>query len=186
MSESVPEPQQLWDGTLSEEQRLEAVLFLAQEPLTAKKLTQFADLKDGRQVRKLVKNINERYDSASRAFRIYEIAGGFQMRTRSLFASWLCRLHEVPLEVRLSQPAMETLAVIAYKQPVLRATIEKIRGVQCAELIRQLLDQDLVRILGKSEELGKPFLYGTTKHFLEVFGLNHLDELPDRNSMAVF
>jgi segregation and condensation protein B len=82
------------------------------------------------------------------------------------------------MEVRLSAPAMETLAVVAYRQPVLRAEVEAIRGVQCGEILRQLMERDLVRIAGRSEELGRPFLYGTTRRFLEVFGLRHLDELP--------
>jgi segregation and condensation protein B len=80
--------------------------------------------------------------------------------------------------VRLSAPALETLAVVAYRQPVLRAEIEAVRGVQCDEVLRQLIDRDLVRIAGRSEELGRPMLYGTTRRFLQVFGLRHLDELP--------
>ncbi len=107
-----------------------------------------------------------------------EVAGGFQLMTRSKFAPWLRRLHSAPAEVRLSAPAMETLAVVAYRQPVLRAEIEAIRGVQSGEVLRQLIERDLVRIAGRSNELGRPFLYGTTKQFLQVFGLRHLDELP--------
>jgi segregation and condensation protein B len=91
---------------------------------------------------------------------------------------YLRRLHGPAVEVRLSAPAMETLSVVAYRQPVLRAAIESIRGVQCGELLRQLMERDLLRICGRSEELGRPFLYGTTKRFLQVFGLRHLDELP--------
>jgi len=163
---------------MNEIQKLEAVLFLSQEPIPTRRLSQLADIKEGANLRKLLKKLNEHYDSHSSAFRIYEVAGGFQLRTRSQFSPWLCRLHEIPVEVRLSVPAMETLSIIAYKQPVLRATVEKIRGVQCGELIRQLLEQDLIKIFGKSEELGRPFLYGTTKRFLQVFGLNRLEELP--------
>jgi segregation and condensation protein B len=98
--------------------------------------------------------------------------------TRAKFAPWLRRLHSAPVENRLSAPAMETLAVVAYRQPVLRADIEAIRGVQSGEVLRQLIERDLVRIVGRSDELGRPFLYGTTKQFLQVFGLRHLDELP--------
>ena len=82
------------------------------------------------------------------------------------------------MEVRLSAPALETLAVVAYRQPVLRAEIEAIRGVQCGEVLRQLIERDLVRIAGRSEELGRPLLYGTTRQFLQVFGLRHLEDLP--------
>ncbi len=111
-------------------------------------------------------------------FRVEEVAGGFQLMTRAKFAPWLRRLYPAAPEVRLSPPAMETLAVVAYRQPVLRAEIEAIRGVQSGEVLRQLIERDLVRIAGRSNELGRPFLYGTTKQFLQVFGLRHLDELP--------
>jgi len=106
------------------------------------------------------------------------VAGGFQLMTRPKFVPWLRRLGSAPAEVRLSAPAMETLAVVAYRQPVLRADVEAIRGVQSGEVLRQLIERDLVRIVGRSEELGRPFLYGTTKQFLQVFGLRHLEELP--------
>jgi segregation and condensation protein B len=98
--------------------------------------------------------------------------------TRAKFAPWLRRFHSAPTENRLSVPAMETLAVVAYRQPVLRADIEAIRGVQSGEVLRQLIERSFVRIVGRSDELGRPFLYGTTKQFLQVFGLRHLDELP--------
>jgi segregation and condensation protein B len=157
---------------------LEAVLFLAREPLPSRKLAQFAGLPEGTRVRPLLQQLNERYDKHQTAFRIVEVAGGYQLRTRPEFAPWLVRMQEVPIAVRLSDPAMETLAVIAYRQPVHRAEIERIRGVQCGDLIRQLLDRGLVKITGRSEELGRPFLYGTTKYFLQVFGLGGLRDLP--------
>ena len=100
------------------------------------------------------------------------------MLTRQKLAPWLRRLAHVPGETRLSAPALETLAVIAYRQPVPRADIEAVRGVICGEILRQLMDRDLVRISGRSEELGRPYLYATTKRFLELFGLNHIEELP--------
>lgn len=106
-----------------------------------------------------------------------EVAGGFQLMSRPKFAPWLRRLHG-QTEVRLSPPAIETLAVVAYRQPIPRADIEAIRGVQCGEILRQLMERELVRIVGRSDDLGRPFLYGTTRQFLQVFGLRHLDELP--------
>ena len=157
---------------------LEAVLFLAREPLTSRKLAQLTGLADGTEARTLVRALNRLYDAEGRAFRAVEVAGGFQLMSRPQFAPWLRRLHSAPVEVRLSAPAMETLAVIAYRQPVLRAAIEAIRGVQCGEILRQLMDRDLVKIAGRSEELGRPFLYGTTRRFLRVFGLRGLEELP--------
>lgn len=158
--------------------RLEAVLFLAREPLGTRKLAQWAGLADGTEARTLVRKLNRLYDAEESAFRIEEVAGGLHLMTRPKFAAWLRRLHAVPVEVRLSAPAIETLAIVAYRQPVLRAEIEAIRGVQCGEILRQLMDRDLVRILGRSEDLGRPFLYGTTKLFLQVFGLRQLEELP--------
>ena len=158
--------------------RLEAILFLSREPLGSRKLAQLAGLADGTKARTLVRALNRRYDAEGSAFRVEEVAGGFQLLTRTKYAPWLRRLHSIPLEVRLSAPAMETLAVVAYRQPVLRAEIEAIRGVQCGEVLRQLIERDLVRIVGRSEELGRPLLYGTTRQFLQVFGLRHLEDLP--------
>jgi segregation and condensation protein B len=158
--------------------RLEAVLFLAREPVNSRKLSQYANLADGTQARTLVRRLNERYDAAGRAFRVEQVAGGYRLLTRRKFAPWLRRLAHVPGETRLSAPALETLAVIAYRQPVPRADIEAVRGVNCGEILRQLMDRDLVRISGRSEELGRPFLYATTKRFLQLFGLLTLEDLP--------
>jgi len=160
--------------------RLETILLLAREPLTSRKLSQYANLADGTQARTLVRRLNEQYDAAGRAFRVEQVAGGYQLLTRRQLAPWLRRLAHVPGETRLSAPALETLAVIAYRQPVPRADIEAIRGVNCGEILRQLMDRDLVRIGGRSQELGRPYLYATTKRFLELFGLNQIDELPHR------
>lgn len=158
--------------------RLEAVLFLAREPLNSRKLSQHANLADATEARTLIRRLNEMYDRSGRAFRVEEVAGGYQLLTRGKFASWLRRLGHVPAEIRLSAPAQETLAVIAYRQPVLRADIEAIRGVNCGEILRQLMERDLVRICGRSDDLGRPYLYGTTRRFLQIFGLKNLDELP--------
>ena len=163
--------------------RLEAILFLAKEPLTSRKLSQYASLADGTQARTLVRRLNEKYDAGGRAFRVEQVAGGYQLRTRRNLAPWLRRLAHVPTQTRLSPPALETLAVIAYRQPVARADIEAIRGVNCGEILRQLMDRDLVRIEGRSAELGRPFLYGTTKRFLELFGLNQTSDLPGAEAL---
>ena len=167
-------------------QRLEAVLFLAREPVNSRKLSQYANLADGTEARTLIRHLNEHYDRCGRAFRIEQVAGGFQLMTRRLFSSWLRRLGHVPPELRLSAPALETLAVIAYRQPTPRADIEAIRGVNCGEVIRQLMERDLVRIGSRSEELGRPFLYNTTKRFLQLFGLVNLDDLPRAQEMPAW
>lgn len=158
--------------------RLRAVLFLAKEPLSSRKLSQYSNLADGTEARTLVTQLNRELDANSRAFRIEQVAGGFQLVTRPQFAKWLRRLEHVPGNIRLSAPAMETLAVVAYRQPVLRADVEAVRGVGCGEMLSQLLDRDLVRISGRSTELGRPYLYSTTKRFLMIFGLRSLEELP--------
>lgn len=158
--------------------RLEAILLLVREPQNTRKLAQHANLADGTEARTLIRRLNERYDRVGRAFRVEQVAGGYQLLTRRKFASWLRRLGHVPPELRLSAPALETLAVIAYRQPTSRAAIEAIRGVNCGEIVRQLLERDLVRIGGRSEELGRPYLYCTTRKFLQTFGLVSLEDLP--------
>jgi segregation and condensation protein B len=163
--------------------RLEAILFLAREPLASRKLGQYANLADGTQARTLVRRLNELYDAVGRAFRVEQVAGGYQLLTRRKLAPWLRRLAHVPPETRLSAPALETLAVIAYRQPVPRADIEAIRGVNCGEILRQLMERDLARIGGRSDELGRPYLYSTTKRFLQVFGLVHLEQMPRRDEL---
>ncbi len=157
---------------------LEAALFLAREPLSTRKLAKLAKLADGTEARTYLKKLARRYDQRGRALQLVEVAGGFQLLTRPQLASWIGRLHGEAQEVRLSAPALETLSVVAYQQPVVRAEIEAIRGVQCGEILRVLMERDLLRIVGRAEELGRPFLYGTTKKFLQVFGLRRLDQLP--------
>jgi segregation and condensation protein B len=135
-------------------------------------------LADATEARTLIRRLNERYEKVGRAFRIEEVGGGFEMLTKPQFAPWLRRLGHVPPEERLTAAGMEVLAIIAYRQPVMRADIEAIRGVSSEEVLKQLLSRDLVRISGRSEELGRPYLYGTTKRFLKMFGLKSLEKLP--------
>ena len=158
--------------------RLEAVLFLTRDPISSRKLSRYVGLADGTEARSMVRQLNQMYDSAGRAFRVEEVAGGFQLLSRAVFAPWLRRLQHTPQETRLSAPALETLAVVAYRQPVIRADVEAIRGVSCGEMLRQLMERNLVRISGRSEELGRPYLYTTTRRFLQMFGLQSLDKLP--------
>lgn len=158
--------------------RLEAVLLIAREPLSSRRLAKLARLEDGTRARSLTKRLRQMYDLAGTAFQVEEVAGGFQLLTRPPFARWLARMHCVKSELRLSEPAMETLAVVAYRQPVMRAEIESIRGVQSGDLLRQMMDRELVRIVGRADELGRPFLYGTTSHFLRLFGFSNISQLP--------
>jgi len=158
--------------------RLEAVLFLAREPMSTRKLANLAKLADGTETRTLLKQLSQRYDQRASALQIVEVAGGVQLLTRHQLASWIHRLHGGPEETRLSAPALETLSVVAYRQPIVRAEVEAVRGVQCGEILRVLMERDLLRIVGRADELGRPFLYGTTKKFLQVFGLRRLEQLP--------
>lgn len=170
-----PHQDQIVETTV--ESVVEAVLFASDEPLSAARLANIVET-DTKQIRDHIESLNEKYRANNNAFRIEQIAGGFQMLTLSPYNHWLKKLLRVRSDSRLSAAAMETLAIIAYKQPVMRADIEVIRGVAAGEVIRSLSYKGLVKIVGRAEVLGRPMLYGTTKRFLEVFGLNTLKDLP--------
>jgi segregation and condensation protein B len=158
---------------------IEAILFASDEPLSADRLVNISELNGGvKQVKKCIETLNQQYEQTGRAFRIEEIAGGFQMMTLPDYNIWLKKLLRERGDNKLSPAALETLAIVAYKQPVIRADVEAIRGVACGEMIRSLMYKGLVKITGKAEILGRPLLYGTTRKFLEVFGLNDLKDLP--------
>jgi segregation and condensation protein B len=156
---------------------VEAILFSSSEPLTTGKLSGVLDGVDGRKVRDAIKELNEEYERGNRAFRIEEIAGGFQMLTLSEYAEFVDRFHTVVRKSKLSQAALETLALIAHKQPITRAEIESIRGVQCGEVLRSLTEKRLVKVSGRKDVPGRPLLYATTRTFLEHFGLSSADDL---------
>ena len=159
--------------------RLEAALLIADEPLPARRLADVAGLADAAEARSLVEKLKSLYEADGTAYQIEELAGGYQLLTRPRYHPWLTRLKRTGHELRLTPAALETLAVIAYKQPIMRAEVEKIRGVACAEMIRHLMEKGLVRVAGRHDSLGRPQLYGTTKRFLQVFGLNTLKDLPE-------
>ncbi len=164
--------------------QLEGILFIAREPISSRKLSELAGLADGTEARTLIRYLNEKYEQQQRAIRIERLAGGFQLMTRPVFAQWLRSMNHVPAVIRLSQPAMETLAVVAYQQPAMRVEVEAIRGVACGEVLRHLMERDLVRIAGRSEELGRPYLYGTTRKFLETFGMAEIEEISPIDHIA--
>jgi segregation and condensation protein B len=170
-------PEQGLDGEPTVETVVEAVLFASDESLTDNRLAKIVE-SSVKQVRESIKNLNEKYEANNNAFRIEQIAGGYQMLTLSTYNYWLKKLLRARSESKLSPAALETLAIIAYKQPVIRADIEVIRGVAAGEVIRTLCYKGLVKIVGRAEILGRPMLYGTTKKFLEIFGLNTLKDLP--------
>ena len=158
--------------------RLEAVLLVADGALSFRKLAQFATLADVAEARQLVQELNEKLDRGGAAFRVEKVATGVRMMTRPQFSLWLDRLHNRQARAKLSPPMLETLSIVAYRQPVTRADVEKIRGVQASEMLRQLMERGLIRITGEDDSLGRPFLYGTTRQFLEEYGFGSLNDLP--------
>ena len=176
-AEAVQVPNLVEEQAPTIESVIEAILFATDEPLTDGRLSTIVET-TAKQVRDCVRSLNEKYEQNRNAFRIEQIAGGYQMLTLSTYNSWLRKMLRARSDSKLSPAAMETLAIIAYKQPVIRVDIEAIRGVAVGEVIRSLMYKSLVKIVGRAEILGRPMLYGTTKKFLEVFGLNTLKDLP--------
>ncbi len=169
-------------STLPLEQRVEALLFASERSLSETKMKTVLGIEDEdatNQIKKAIDSLNKSYDGDSRAFRIERIAGGYRVMTREELAPLVSRLHEQRQQQKLSQAALETLSIIAYRQSVMRAEIEVIRGVACGDVLRGLMERRLVKIVGRAEELGRPMLYGTTKDFLQIFGLANLKDLPE-------
>jgi segregation and condensation protein B len=156
---------------------VEALILSSAEPISAAKLAEVIPYCKEGQAKDLVNELNTEYAETDRAFEIWEVAGGFQLRTRAEFSGYLQKLQK-ERALRLSQAALETLAIIAYRQPVTRAEIEDVRGVDAGAVVKSLLERHLIRIAGQREVPGRPMLYGTTRRFLEVFGLDRLKDLP--------
>lgn len=162
----------------SEKRRIvEALILSSSEPISAAKIAEIIPYCDAGQAKDLVNELNTEYVEQDRSFEIWEVAGGFQIRTRAEFSGYLQKLQK-ERALRLSQAALETMAIIAYRQPVTRAEIEDVRGVDAGATVKSLLDRQLIRIAGQREVPGRPMLYGTTRRFLEVFGLERLKDLP--------
>lgn len=156
---------------------MEALVFAADEPLSADRIAGIVEEVTAAAVEDLVAELNAEYLREGRAFRIVPLAGGFRMQTRPDLALWIKLLHR-STRPRLSQAALETLSIVAYRQPVARTELEAIRGVNVDAVLKTLVERDLVRIAGRGEGLGRPLLYATTDHFLEYFGLPDLESLP--------
>jgi len=157
---------------------IEAVVLASPEPISAARIAELLPRCNPTKVRALVKELNESYVESHRAFEIWEVAGGYQLRSLPEFAPYLKQIQKTrPL--RLSGAALEVLSVVAYRQPVTRAEIDHIRGVDSGAVLRSLLDRQLVRIAGHREVPGRPIVYATTRRFLEVFGLSRLGDLPN-------
>lgn len=165
------------------QQVLEAILFSSDVPLSSGKLAQTLGLDSTKPVKQAIEDLNAIYQQREAAYRIEERAGGYQILTLPQYAEYVQRLMRKRDEGKLTPAALEALAIVAYKQPILRVDVETIRGVACGEVLRTLMEYNLVKIVGRAEEVGRPMLYGTTKHFLEVFGLASLKDLPKAETL---
>ncbi|HDP16443.1 MAG TPA: SMC-Scp complex subunit ScpB [Candidatus Omnitrophica bacterium] len=157
---------------------IEAMLFVSDKPLFVNEIKNVIEDLDAKEVKNVISDLAKEYDDTQRAFRIKEIAGGYQIVTDTVFAPWLQKLYKTSGADRLRGPSLETLAIIAYKQPVTKPEIEIIRGVNVDGVLKTLIEKNLIRVAGRKETLGRPILYGTTSEFLQYFGLSSLDELP--------
>lgn len=166
-------------------QIVEAVLFASDAPLAADEIARADESLDEDRVEQAIRFLRDEYEDAERSFQIVEVAEGYQILTRSEFAPYLERFDNVPRPSRLSGPALETLAIIAYRQPIGRIEIEFIRGVGSAGVLKTLLDRELLDVVGRAEALGRPVLYGTTLKFLEHFGFKSLEDLPRPEELPV-
>lgn len=156
---------------------IESLLFVSDEPLTVDKLKSIIENVDARQIKQTLEQLCVDYDARGGGFHLREVAGGWQLRSRPEYHSWIKQMLQ-PSPQRLSRAALETLAIIAYKQPIIRADIEHIRGVDSGGVLRQLMERKLIRVLGRKEIPGRPLIYATTKLFLELFDLKDLNDLP--------
>jgi segregation and condensation protein B len=164
---------------------VESLLFVAEEPLGPERLKKILEPADAGAIAEAVAALKADHDSRQGGFYLAEVAGGYQFRTRPEYTAWIRRLVD-PKPVRLSRAALETLAIIAYKQPIIRSDVEHIRGVDCGGVLRQLLERKLVRVLGRKEIAGRPLIYATTRKFLETFDLRDLKDLPTPKEIEEF
>jgi len=171
------------DNTMSV---IEALLFASERPLTLEQIKNVLDNLETSDIRALLEELISEYEKNNRGIRIIEIAGGFQMITPSGLSPFIKKLYKQRRAEKLSRPALETLAIIAYKQPVTRIEIESLRNVNIDGIIKNLLDKDLIRVAGRKKAPGRPKVYGTSRQFLEYFGLKSLEELPKIESFPMF
>jgi len=162
---------------------IEALIFISESPVSLESIHEVLGDISKRDLQDLLAEMIRDYQTASRGFNLIEVGGGYQFRTRTEYAEWIKKLKKIK-PFSLSQPSLETLAIVAYKQPVLRTEIEKIRGVDSGGVLRTLLEKKLIKILGKKDVPGKPLVYGTSKRFLEMFGLKDLSSLPTLKDLA--
>ncbi len=163
---------------------IETLLFITDRPVKVSRLVDVIENTTAKEVREAISKLQDDYAVRGSAVQIMEIAGGYQMCTKPEYGRWVRRLYNEKMTTRLSNAALETLAIIAYKQPLTRAEMEGIRGVDVAGPLEKLLDRGLVRVVGRKDTIGHPMVYGTTDEFLRMFGLNKVSELPDLQVFA--
>lgn len=163
---------------------IETLLFITDEPLTSTRIAKICEVEDPKVVEEIIEEIKHLYDSQNRALAIIKVAGGWQMATRPEYSLWVRKLYSTRLTTRLSNAALEVLGIVAYRQPVTKAEIEAIRGVDSSGPIDTLLERRLITSVGRKEVVGRPIMYGTTDEFLKHFGLNSLDDLPKLESIV--
>lgn len=164
-------------------QIIEGLLFSSPHPLSVEKLRRLVPETEKERVRDTVHELVSEYQSREGGIHLVRVAGGYQFRTVAHLAPWTAKLHQAP-SLKLSRAALETLAVIAYRQPVIRSEVEYLRGVDSGGIIRTLLDMRLIRVAGRKEIPGRPLIYATTRHFLELFGLNSVEDLPSPEELG--
>ncbi|MBI5039463.1 MAG: SMC-Scp complex subunit ScpB [Nitrospirae bacterium] len=157
---------------------IEALLFISGEPLSPDRIKNVLEEIDRGKIKSLLWELQQEYDMRLSGLRIVEVAGGFQIVTPPEVSQWIKKLKKIKQSARLTKPSLETLAIIAYKQPLVKAEIEDIRGVDSAGVIKGLLDKRFVKIIGRKDVPGRPILYATTKEFLQYFGLKDISDLP--------
>ncbi|MFA6355501.1 MAG: SMC-Scp complex subunit ScpB [Candidatus Omnitrophota bacterium] len=164
---------------LSEAKKIiEALLFTSEKPITIEQMKEVLEEVDAKDIKTALAELQKEYETLGRSFKVYELAGGYQMVTMPEFADYLKKFYRVKSKDKLTKPALETLAIVAYRQPITKADIEDIRGVNVDGVIKTLADRQLIKITGRKDAPGRPILYGTTKEFLDRFGLSTLNELP--------
>ncbi|MFZ3065928.1 MAG: SMC-Scp complex subunit ScpB [Nitrospirota bacterium] len=157
---------------------IEALIFVSGEPITLNRIRDVIEGVDKKTLERLASELKDEFNKEYRGLQLVEIANGYQLTTRSEYANWIKKLNKIKVSTKLSKPAMETLAIIAYKQPIIKPEVEKIRGVDSGGVIKTLLERKLIKIIGRMDIVGKPMMYGTTSEFLQYFGLKDLTDLP--------
>ncbi|MGQ9632561.1 MAG: SMC-Scp complex subunit ScpB [bacterium] len=163
---------------------IECLLFTTPDPIPLSEISSVLEI-DESTARRVIERLQSEHDREKRGLEIVAIAGGYQMRTRMEYAGWIRKFHQIEKDRRLSRSLLETLAIVAYRQPATKPEIEAIRGVRCDRAIANLLEKNLIKIVGRRDSVGRPIMYGTTLEFLKQFGLRDISELPKAEELSL-